>query len=94
MVAGGNYKTIINCCIGISSVVAPHTDHPLIKDGFATDAILWHLMHINRANTLFIMLCACYFTTMDIPGRNMRRPKPIIKKEGMENSLKYRRIEK
>ena len=46
VVAGGNYKTIINCCIGISSVVAPHTDHPLIKDGFATDAILWHLMHI------------------------------------------------
>ena len=29
VVAGGNYKTIINCCIGISSVVAPHTDHLL-----------------------------------------------------------------
>ena len=53
MVAGGNYKTIINCCIGISSVVAPHTDHPLIKDGFATDAILWHLMHINKGKYTF-----------------------------------------
>ena len=42
----------------------------------------------NPANTFFIMLRACYFTTMEIPWRNMRRPKPIQQqnKKGGENS--------
>ena len=29
VVAGGNYETIISCCIGISTVVANHTHHVL-----------------------------------------------------------------